>query len=107
VTSQLKFDKQNYSSRHQRQVGLNGQTLGTYSLWKSTDYPEVFVLFLSPSIQNWYGIQNRHAVAQWLTHYATSRKVAGSRPDEVNELSFNLPNPSSTTWPREFTQPLT
>jgi hypothetical protein len=30
-----------------------------------------------------------HAVAQWLRHYATSRKVAGSRPDEVNE-SFSI-----------------
>jgi hypothetical protein len=25
-----------------------------------------------------------HAVPQWLSHYATSRKVVGSRPDEVN-----------------------
>jgi hypothetical protein len=25
-----------------------------------------------------------HAVAQWLRHYATSRKVTGSRPYEVN-----------------------
>jgi hypothetical protein len=25
-----------------------------------------------------------HTVAQWLRHYATSRKLAGSRPDEVN-----------------------
>jgi hypothetical protein len=28
-----------------------------------------------------------HAVAQWLRHYATTRKVAGSRSDEVNEFS--------------------
>jgi hypothetical protein len=34
-----------------------------------------------------------HAVAQWLRHYATSRKISGSRPDEVNGF-FNLPNPS-------------
>jgi hypothetical protein len=26
------------------------------------------------------------AVAEWLRHYATSRKVAGSIPDEVNEF---------------------
>jgi hypothetical protein len=26
-----------------------------------------------------------HAVAYWLRHYDTGRKVAGSRPDEVNE----------------------
>jgi hypothetical protein len=25
-------------------------------------------------------------IAQWLSHYPTSPKVAGSRPDEVNEL---------------------
>jgi hypothetical protein len=25
-----------------------------------------------------------HAVAYWLRHYAASRKVAGSRPDEVD-----------------------
>jgi hypothetical protein len=27
-----------------------------------------------------------HAVAQWLKHSATSRKIVGSRPDEINEL---------------------
>jgi hypothetical protein len=27
-----------------------------------------------------------HAVAYWLRHYVTGRKVAGSRPDEVNEF---------------------
>jgi hypothetical protein len=32
------------------------------------------------------------AVAKWLRNYATSRKVAGSRLDEVN--FSNLPNPS-------------
>jgi hypothetical protein len=31
----------------------------------------------------------------WLRHHATSRKVAGSSPDEVDY--FNLPNPSSRT----------
>jgi hypothetical protein len=32
------------------------------------------------------GLWWRHAVAWWLRHYATSREVAGSRPDEVNEF---------------------
>jgi hypothetical protein len=32
----------------------------------------------------------------WLSHYATSRKVAGSNSDEVTGI-FNLPNPSSRT----------
>jgi hypothetical protein len=41
----------------------------------------------------------------WLRHYATSRKVAGSSPDEVD--FFNLPNPSSRTVALGSTQPLT
>jgi hypothetical protein len=39
----------------------------------------------------------------WLRHYATSRKVAGSIPDEV----INWSNPSSRTVALESTQPLT
>jgi hypothetical protein len=27
-----------------------------------------------------------HVVALWLRYYATSQKVTGSRPDEVNEF---------------------
>jgi hypothetical protein len=38
-------------------------------------------------------------------HYATSRKVAGSSPDEVE--FFNLPSPSSRTMALGSTQPLT
>jgi hypothetical protein len=41
-----------------------------------------------------------------LRHYATSRKVAGSIPDKVNEF-FNWPNPSSRTMALESTQSLT
>jgi hypothetical protein len=41
----------------------------------------------------------------WLRHYATSREVAGSNPDEVNGF-FNLPNPSSRTMAQVSTQPL-
>jgi hypothetical protein len=33
----------------------------------------------------------------WLRHYATSWKVAGLSPDEVD--SFNLPNPRAALWP--------
>jgi hypothetical protein len=40
-----------------------------------------------------------------LRHYATSRKVAGSSPDEVD--FFNLPNHSSRTMALGSTQPLT
>jgi hypothetical protein len=42
----------------------------------------------------------------WLRHYATSRKVAGSIPDEA--IGFlNWPNPSSRTMTLGSTQPLT
>jgi hypothetical protein len=34
-------------------------------------------------------IQEGASVPQWLRLYATSRKVAGSRPDKINV--FNLP----------------
>jgi hypothetical protein len=40
----------------------------------------------------------------WLTHYATSRKVAGSIPDKVD--SFNWPNPSCRTTDLRSTRPL-
>jgi hypothetical protein len=40
-----------------------------------------------------------------LKYYATSRKVAGSSPDEVD--FFHLPNPSSRTVALGSTQPLT
>jgi hypothetical protein len=42
----------------------------------------------------------------WLRHYATSRKVAGSIPDEVTGF-FNSPNPSSRTMALGSTQRLT
>jgi hypothetical protein len=41
----------------------------------------------------------------WLRHYATSRKVAGSIPDVIG--FFNRPNPSSCTVALGWTQPLT
>jgi hypothetical protein len=46
------------------------------------------------------------ACGSWLRHYATSRKVAGSSPNEVDFI-FNLPNPSSRTMALGSTQPLT
>jgi hypothetical protein len=42
----------------------------------------------------------------WLRHYATSRNVAGSNPDEVIGF-FNWPNPSSRTMALGLTHPLT
>jgi hypothetical protein len=42
----------------------------------------------------------------WLRHYATSRKVVGSIPDEVTGF-FNWSNPSSRTMALGSAQPLT
>jgi hypothetical protein len=42
----------------------------------------------------------------WLRHYATSRKVSRSIPDEIIGF-FNWPNPSSRTMALGSTQPLT
>jgi hypothetical protein len=50
-------------------------------------------------------IAGGHAVAWWLIHYAASRNVAGSRPDERDFL--NWPNPSDRTMALGSTQPLT
>jgi hypothetical protein len=46
-----------------------------------------------------------HAVAQWLRHYPINRKIAGSRPHEVNE--FCQFNPFGRSRPWGSTQPLT
>jgi hypothetical protein len=45
-------------------------------------------------------------LSSWLRHYATSRKVAGSIPDEVIGF-FNGPNPPSRSMALWSTQPLT
>jgi hypothetical protein len=42
-----------------------------------------------------------------LRRYGTSRKVAGSSPDEVTEFFFNLPTPFSRTMALGFIQLLT
>jgi aspartate carbamoyltransferase regulatory subunit len=47
-----------------------------------------------------------YIILQWLRHYATIRKVAGSIPDEVIGF-FNCPNPSRRTVGLGFTQSLT
>jgi hypothetical protein len=55
----------------------------------------------------WFPIMTEgHAVA-WLRHYATSRKVADSIPDEITGFFFNWTNPSSRTMVLGLTQPLT
>jgi hypothetical protein len=43
--------------------------------------------------------------SSWWGHYATSLKVAGLNPDEVD--FFNLPNPSNCTMALGSTEPLT
>jgi hypothetical protein len=47
-----------------------------------------------------------YCYCSWLSHYATSRKVAGSIPDEVIGF-FNRPNPSRRIIALGSTQPLT
>jgi hypothetical protein len=47
-----------------------------------------------------------HAVAQWLRHRATNRKVAVSIPDVVTGI-FHLHNPFGRTLALGLTQPLT
>jgi hypothetical protein len=47
-----------------------------------------------------------HVVVYWLRQHATSRKVAGSIPNEVIGF-FNSPNPSSRTIALKSTPPLT
>jgi hypothetical protein len=47
-----------------------------------------------------------HALAQWLMHYAASRKVAGSSLDEVDFFK-NSRNPSGGTMSLGSIQPLT
>jgi hypothetical protein len=39
-----------------------------------------------------------HAVAQWLRHYATNRKVAGSIPDGVIGFFIDIIHPTAL-WP--------
>jgi hypothetical protein len=56
--------------------------------------------------QNVLIVSGGEAVAYWLRHYAASRQVAGSIPDEVIRF-FNRPNPSSRTLALRSTQPLT
>jgi hypothetical protein len=51
-------------------------------------------------------VSGYHSLGSWLRHYATSRKVTGTIPDEVIGF-FNLPNPSSRTMTLGSTQPLT
>jgi hypothetical protein len=42
----------------------------------------------------------------WLRHYATSRNVAGSSPDEV-DFFFNSPNLANRTMALRWAEPLT
>jgi hypothetical protein len=46
------------------------------------------------------------AVAQWLRHCATNKKIAGSIPDGVREFFIDI-NPSDRTMALGSTQPLT
>jgi hypothetical protein len=41
-------------------------------------------IFIKLQKMSRYIAKKGHAIAWWLRHYATNRKVVGSRPDEVN-----------------------
>jgi hypothetical protein len=79
-----------------RQLANHKNSFFFYFILESKGYLFSFVLLLM------WGTLWR----SWLRHYATSRKVAGSIPDEVIGF-FNGPNPSSRTVTLGSTQPLT
>jgi hypothetical protein len=62
--------------------------------------PTDFQLFNCTLLDSWTQLRS------WLRHYATSRKVTASFPDEVTGF-FNWPIPSSRNMTLELTQPLT
>jgi aspartate carbamoyltransferase regulatory subunit len=63
-----------------------------------------FNIFLTEYVYLFYIIPR--ARGSLLRHYATSRKIVGSIPDEVIGF-FNWPNPSCRTMALVSTQPLT
>jgi hypothetical protein len=77
---------------------------------ESSQVPSCYYVLILQSILLKFMKFNPAAIKLWLYrnlfgHYATSRKVAGSSPDEV--YFFNLPNPSSRTMALGSTHPLT
>jgi hypothetical protein len=62
----------------------------------------IIIIIIITYLINYLG----HAVAQWLRHCATNRKVAGSVPDGVIGI-FHWHNPFSRTMALGSTQPLT
>jgi hypothetical protein len=67
-----------------------------------------FFIFHQHIKTSWYEtiLKIPHAVAQWLRHCATNRKVAGSIPIGVTGI-FHWHNPSGRTMVLGSTQPLT
>jgi hypothetical protein len=55
-------------------------------------------------IKEYHYYQGARSNISWLPHYATSQKVAGLSPNEVD--LFNLPNHSSHTMALGLTRPL-
>jgi hypothetical protein len=43
-------------------------------------------MFVVSSLNSLSGLIRVHAVAYWLRHYATSRKISGSTPEEMNDF---------------------
>jgi hypothetical protein len=71
---------------------------GKLSVWESVPILQKSIV-ISIFTQGVH-LGSRALAAQRLRHYSISRKVAGSRPDEVNEFFFSsLPNPCGRTRP--------
>jgi hypothetical protein len=56
----------------------------TNTIWHEEEIMKPLVVqFLQPASFHVSSTKIFHSAAQWLKHYATNRKVAGSTPDEV------------------------
>jgi hypothetical protein len=68
--------------------------------------PRLIIQLVSNKISEQHYVLLGHAVAQWLRHCATNRKVAGAIPDGVIR-NFHLHNPSGRTMALGLTHPVT
>jgi hypothetical protein len=77
----------------------------TYTLMMETKKASETLVFI-PGPTRLFTREYSSVMCSWLRHYATSRKFAGSSPDEAIGFS-NWPNRSSRTMTLGSTQPLT
>jgi hypothetical protein len=105
-----------YTYGYDGKMSINDEWLfAWYSLRKTEEIHEKPVKVLvrrinfksDPSVTEAQSVTTLGSYKYWpRRHYATSRKVAGSIPDEVTGC-FNWPTPSSRTMTLGSTQPLT